>query len=172
MIAETTMTTHRQRGFTLIELLVVIAIIAIIAAMTVPGLLRSRLAANEASAISTMRSVSSANVAYQAVCGGYAIAFNTLLTNRYLPEPLSGVPAVKSGYAFTLATGAGGGPAGSGVGMCAGAMSAFFTTGTPLSAADGVRSFALREPGTIFQHMAGGAIPDPPVPGGMISVLQ
>jgi type IV pilus assembly protein PilA len=166
------MSSSQERGFTLIELLVVIAIIAIIAAMAIPGLLRSKLAANEASAISTIRAISSANVTYQSACGGYAITFATLSTNRFLPEPLVGVTPVKSGYVFTLAVGAGGAPAGSGAGMCVGAQSAFYTTGLPQNASSGQRSFSLREPGTIYQDMNGGVIPDPPVTGGTISILQ
>lgn len=171
--ALTPMTPSNERGFTLIELLVVIAILAILAAMTIPGLLRSRLSANEASAISTVRSTSSANVAYQAACGGYAVAFTTLADNRYLPEPLTGVAPVKSGYQFTLAVGAGGVPAGSGAGMCAGGQSAFFTSATPvLAGSSGRRSFALREPGTLFQDISGAPIADPPIIGGNVTVLQ
>jgi type IV pilus assembly protein PilA len=104
----------RQKGFTLIELLIVVAIILIIAAIAIPNLLRSRMAANEASAVGAVRTIVTSQVTYQSTYNsGYAQTLPQLsgaagavaaCANAELLDPtFNSTPAVKSGYQFGLA---------------------------------------------------------------------
>jgi type IV pilus assembly protein PilA len=151
---------RRQRGFSLIELLIVVAIILALAAMAIPNLLRSKMSANEASAVSSLHAIANAETTYQVTYPH--IGFADELTKLAYPAgggPIdsnhagiidwvlgcSAQPCPKAGYQFAI---------GSTFGT---PISAFTANATPLlQGQTGRRGFCLDQIAKITQDPNGG----------------
>jgi prepilin-type N-terminal cleavage/methylation domain-containing protein len=158
----------KQAGFSLIELLVVVAVILIVAAIAIPNLLRSRMAANEASAVASLRSINTSQVVYQNSFGpGFAPTLPDLgdggapanclpstppaATSSCLIDPVLATGS-KSGYNFTyipLTVG--------------GSVTTYTVNGDPVSSAVGQRHFFTDQSLVIRASTAASATASDPV---------
>jgi type IV pilus assembly protein PilA len=154
----------RENGFSLIELLIVVAIILVLAGIAIPNLLRSRMAANEASAAESMRMINTAEAAYNAAfpnlgysntladlggaspCAAVSTTAACLLDNLVAQStPAAG----KSGYYFTYT------PTAAGAGAV---VSQYTIQGTPITVGrTGLRQFFTDESYVIRYSTTGAA---------------
>jgi len=145
---------RKQKGFSLIELLIVVAIILIIAAIAIPNLIRSKMSANEASAIASMRTINTSCVEYVTT---YNIGFPASLANLGTSGPASSASAdlidsvlastVKGGYVFAYTPGSA---------DTSGAINTYTLTAVPsVPGATGTRTFFTDQTNVIRADSSG-----------------
>jgi type IV pilus assembly protein PilA len=161
---------HCQAGFTLVEVLVVVTVIAILAAFAIGHLMRAKTAADEASAIGTLRAVNSAQITFRSSCGqGYfAESIDTLVEGNYVSPDANLTP--KSGYEFALTSGLGA----AGRDDCDDNPTGteYYFAATPLAGVSERRAFSTDEGGTLWQDSAGIAPAEPFVASATTAPLQ
>ena len=143
-----------SKGFSLIELLIVVAIILIIAAIAIPNLLRSRIAANQASAVGSLRTLNTAEITYSST---YNVGFTS--TMNYLAPPATAganptstaaglidsvlASGSKSGYSFVYSAGAA---------DSTGRINMYEITGSPITSSTGTNFYFTDQSGVIRQN--------------------
>jgi type IV pilus assembly protein PilA len=163
--------TFSARGFTLIELLIVVAILGILAGLVIAHLAKAKSAANEASAISTLRALNSAQMAYSSSCGRqlFAPTFARLVAGGFASDDMNLSP--KSGYLFLLTSGNGA----PGANDCTAqpTQTNYYAAAQPLTVGgSGRRAFATSVGAVVWQDTTGVPPTQPFTPGPQVAPIQ
>lgn len=155
---------NKQKGFSLIELLIVVAIILIIAAIAIPNLIRSKMAANEASAVASLRTYNTSLVAYSTTYQTDPDTSFAQLGPATTPSAsaadlvdslLGSATPVKSGYSFTYSPG---------TATSTGIITTYSITADPSNSSTGQRHFYTDQSGVIRANtQAAATVADPPI---------
>ena len=145
--------TKSSKGFSLIELLIVVAIILIIAAIAIPNLLRSRIAANQASAVGSLRTLNTAEITYSSTFGnGFSVDMPSLGPTADGSNPTSTAAGLidsvlaagsKSGYSFAYSPGAT---------DSSGRINMYMFTAVPITSSTGTNYYYTDQSGVIRQN--------------------
>jgi len=156
----------RDDGFSLIELLIVVAIILIIAAISIPNLLRSKMAANEASAVGSVRTINVAAIEYQSTYGAFPSTLTQIGTttgaavgcnnSEFIDAVLT--DGIKSGYNLAIIPGTQAVPSASLPSGCTGFSDGYVVAANPVTVGtSGQRAFCSDATGVIRSNPTGTA---------------
>ncbi len=148
-----------SQGFSLIELLIVVAIILIIAAIAIPNLLRSRIAANQASAVGSLRTINTCEITYLST---FNVGYSSMLS--YLGPPTGALPdSTAAGLVDSILAGSGNNSSKSGYNFVyapttdttSGKVIHYTLNADPQSTSTGTNYYFTDESGVIRQNATG-----------------
>jgi prepilin-type N-terminal cleavage/methylation domain-containing protein len=143
---------NSSKGFSLIELLIVVAIILIIAAIAIPNLLRSRIAANQASAVGSLRTLNTAEITYSSTFNvGFSATMSDLGPGSAATPTSTAAGLIdsvlasgsKSGYTFAFSAGSA---------DSSGRINTYFFTAVPITSSTGTNYYYTDQSGVIRQN--------------------